>query len=107
MIKDETRVITDPVMIGQIGRIYAECRSEVTDEYQYVDCSFFNEWRWGTVNLLTLRDRDGNLWGVLVREAAEGSGADWDQFDKATAVLLETVIPIPRTVYVIARLNKW
>lgn len=103
----ETRVITDPLMVGQIARIYAEGRSEVTDEYQFVNCALHDEWRWGTVNLLTLSDCDGNLWGTLVREAADGSGADWDQFDKATEVLLETVIAVPRTVYVIARLNKW
>lgn len=103
----ETRVITDPLMIGQIARIHAEARSEETDEYEYVDCDFFDEWRWGVVKLLTLRDRDGKLWGTLVREAADGSGQDWDQFDEATTVLLETVIPVPRTEYVLARLNKW
>jgi hypothetical protein len=106
MSDTESYIITDPIMVAQVARIYAEGKSEPTDDYEYVTCEFFDEWRWGMVMLLTLRDRDGKLWGTLVREAADGSGTDWDHFDEATSVVLETVIAVPKVDYVLARMVK-
>lgn len=97
--------ITDPDVQEQIRRTYFEGRSDPDWTFEYVTCELFDEWKWGVIRLLVLREGGrGELWGLLVRETNSG-GDHWTSFEDGDYDL-EEVVAVPKIEYVLARMVK-
>lgn len=103
----EHMIVSDPDLMDQVRRIYNGERHDDWS-FQYVACELFDEWKWGLIKLLVIRDEaTDKLWGLLVREQASGSGMEWTSLEDDGEYAFESVVSVPRTEYVLARLSKW
>lgn len=104
-MKIEHLTISDVYVRRQIRELYSGGEAQPEDQFEYVSCELFDEWRWGVIRLLVLRDREGKLWGTMVRE--QTGDHYYCNLDEDSEITFETVIAVPKTEYVLARLNKW
>lgn len=67
-----------------------------TKLYEYVRNDFYDEWRWGNIYELIIKDLVGNYWRTYWRDSS-GDG-DWKTFDDGGTIEFERVVPREKVV---------
>lgn len=64
--------------------------------FEFVKNEFFEEWRWGNVNELIIKDLVGNYWRTLWRE--QSGDNYWNTFEDGGTIEFERVVPKEKVV---------
>jgi hypothetical protein len=101
----EKLIIEDPVHVGQIRAMYSEGASHPEDSFGFVACELFDEWRWGVIKLLVIKDQATDKpWGTLVREQTGDNY--YCSLDEDSEITFEPVVAVQRIEYVLERMAK-